>query len=256
MESSNTSMKYLFLLLLFPSLCAGQNAASIGRSGVVTTTVIPTPDAKFFSYQNDFAMYSATPSTLRDMFLSVASSGSSVVVGNPSQNDELGIITFSTGTSVNNYVGLYNWSNAFSLATDNSYVLELKNIGIIAPPNTGENYRIRIGFLNSPLGSTGIYFEAHSSNANWQMTTNNGSSGSTTFSSVPISSSANYDLKIEYTSGVAYFYINNALAHSTSANINTSGRLGVAVEINKLSGVSASSFNLDYLSFTANLPGR
>ncbi len=245
-------MRNLYILLLFvPLLVHGQTVA---RNGVVTS--VTTADARYVVYQCDFMSRGITTGT-RDFFLSVQAATSTItqVAG---QNDELGTLQLTTGTTVNNYIGLYSVQNAVGLSTTNSYTIEVKNVSLAAVPTGSESFVVRVGFvdaLGSSAVSNGMFFRCDANAAVWQCVTSASGVTTTVNTSVSVTASANTDFRIDYTGGIATFFINGTQVAAISTNINTSGRSGVGIDITKgAAGTTAANMYLDYVSLSANLP--
>jgi len=125
---------------------------------------------------------------------------------------------------------------------------------------SGQTYTFRVGFLDVAGADTvdGVYFEYDSTlSLNWRICTSNNSTRTKTNTTVPVAINTDYVLYfiVNAAGSLASFYINGVLVGTITTNIPTAaGReCALAMQLDKTSGNTARTFNVDYMFFQAGV---
>lgn len=162
-----------------------------------------------------------------------------------------GVIAIDTGTVATNH-GLFRTAPfAFRFGET---AFSLTQIVQLTPPTAAQAFSVNVGFGDAIAGNgsiiDGARFFCNEANANWQCitTSNSISTGSTTVTSVPVST--NYViLRIDVNKAATQilYFINNVLVatHTTNIPVGSGRETGLNYSIRKTVGTTARSLNID-----------
>lgn len=207
-----------------------------------------------FEFYEDFLLGSVVANNR----LIAYSAGTGVGINNisPTREQSVGIVQFSTGTTSTGRYGLGTSLNLLMLG-DGLSVFET-NVLFPTLSTSGERYQSLFGFLNTSTAinqTNGVYvlydeggvsLGSVASNR-FQLVTVNTSIRTFTDSGITVEANRWYKLRVFLINGVAYLYINNNFACSTTLNINKTTTFMFGNFIYKSVGTTARTVQNDYI---------
>lgn len=205
--------------------------ATSGTPGTWTAliTSIPPPDlvASFPEFIDTFVNGLQTGMGWSIQALSGTYAQSAPPASKGGRNGVVGVINVTTGTSTTGRVGAILGASLLRFESGNTYTLWCRFLGGTPLADATNDYSLRIGFIDSNLAAEsvdGAYFEyLRASSPNWRCKTASNSSRTTVTTTVPVQDTDWIDLKIRVngTTGVAEFFINDVLVATINSNVPT-----------------------------------
>jgi hypothetical protein len=183
-------------------------------------------------------------------------SGSGISAIATSNERNVGVVNFATGTTASGRYGLGTSVNVLMLGSGLSVYETYISIPTLS--TSLERYQVLAGFVNAGTSinqTNGVYVlydeggvsTGSTARTTFQLVTVNASARTFVDSGIVVNINTWYKIRVFVFGGIAYLYINNIFACSTTLTINTSTTLMFGNFIYKSVGVTSSILSTDYI---------